>query len=82
MTSQRWLAHLRDNPLPWLLSADTPAVRHLTLQWLLDAPVHDRQVVSARRAALSADPIISILAAQHPLGYWEKPGAGGEPCGS
>jgi hypothetical protein len=25
---------------------------------------------------MSADPIISILAAQHPLGYWEKAGAG------
>jgi CTP:molybdopterin cytidylyltransferase MocA len=31
-----WRAHLRADPLPWLLAADTPAVRAATLQRLLD----------------------------------------------
>jgi hypothetical protein len=75
-TPRGWLQHLCDNPLPWLLSADNPGVRHLALRWLLGAPADDRDVVAAQRAAMSAEPIASILAAQHAQGYWEKPGAG------
>jgi hypothetical protein len=74
-TTGGWLKHLRDNPLPWLLSTDNPDVRHLALRWLLDAPADDRDVVAAQRAAMSAEPIASILAAMHMQGYWEKPGA-------
>ena len=70
MTTQRWLTHLRDNPLPWLLSLDTPPVRHLALRWLLDTPADEAEVVAARRAAMSAEPIISIR-----LGRFEAHGA-------
>jgi CTP:molybdopterin cytidylyltransferase MocA len=35
-----WRTHLRADPLPWLLAADTPAVRAATLQRLLDLPAH------------------------------------------
>ena len=72
----RWQAALRTDPLDWLLEPADPAVRHLTLRQLLDCPADDTDVVSSRRAAMAADPIASILAAQAPEGYWEKPGPG------
>ena len=71
-----WRASLRSDPLSWLLDPSAPAVRHLALRDLLDRPADDSEVVEARRAAMIADPIAAILLAQHPDGYWEKPGAG------
>ena len=49
-------------------------MRHLALRELLDQPEDDPR--SAARAPRAADPIAAILAAQHPDGYWEKPGPG------
>jgi hypothetical protein len=74
-----WLAQLRGDPLPWLLADDTPAVQHAALRDLLDRPPHDADVARARAAAMAADPIAAILAAQQPAGYWVKPGAGYAP---
>jgi hypothetical protein len=71
-----WQAHLRDDPLPWLLDPSTPAIRHLALRELLGRSEDDPEMVAAGRAAMAADPIAAILAAQHPEGYWEKPGPG------
>ena len=62
--------------LDWLLEPDTPAVRHVALRDLLGRPVDDREVGAARAAAMAADPIAPILAAQHDDGHWEKPGPG------
>jgi hypothetical protein len=62
--------------MPWLLEPSAPAVRHLALRQLLGRPADDADVVAARRAAMTVDPIASILAAQRPDGYWEKPGPG------
>jgi hypothetical protein len=73
---KHWVGELRDDPLPWLLERGTPAVRHAALRELLDRPERDPEVVDARAAAMAADPIASILAAQHSEGYWEKPGPG------
>ena len=75
--SEEWRRQLRENPLPWLLDADTPAVRHLALRDLLGPaePTIRRSRTPARRR-WPADPIAAILAAQHPDGYWEKPGPG------
>ena len=74
--NRSWRARLAGDPLPWLLDPQTPAVRHLALRQLVGQPEDDPQVVAARDAAMAADPIASILAAQHPDGYWEKPGPG------
>jgi hypothetical protein len=62
--------------LPWLLEPSTPAVRHAALRDLEGRPADDRLVREARTAAMAADPIASILAAQQPDGFWEKPGPG------
>ncbi|HEY7451097.1 MAG TPA: nitrogen fixation protein NifH [Candidatus Limnocylindria bacterium] len=71
-----WRDLLRDDPLPWLTDREVPAVRHRALRDLGGAPADDPEVVAARRDAMAADPIAAILAAQHPDGYWEKPGPG------
>jgi hypothetical protein len=71
-----WKETLRGDPIEWLLEPDDPAVRHLALRQLLDRPADDPDVVGSRRAAMAAGPIGAILAAQHPDGYWEKPGPG------
>ena len=76
---EAWRAALRDDPVPWLLDAETPAVRHLTLRRLLGEPEDAPAVRRARAAAMRVDPIAAILAAQHPDGYWVKPGHGYGP---
>jgi hypothetical protein len=74
-----WLRMLKGDPLPWLLEAETPAVRHLALRQLLDRPEDAPEVRQAREAAMHTDPIASILAAQQPEGFWVKPGPGYTP---
>jgi hypothetical protein len=74
-----WIDRVKTDPLPWLLDEETPAVRHLALRDLLDRLIDDAEVVAARTAAMRADPISSILAAQNPEGWWAKPGRGYGP---
>jgi hypothetical protein len=74
-----WLHLLKEDPLPWLLEEETPAVRHLALRQLLDQPADAQEVQQAREAAMRTDPIASILAACTPSGYWVKPGPGYSP---
>jgi hypothetical protein len=74
-----WRDHVVGDPLPWLLSGETPAVRAATLQRLLGRPAGDLEVVAAREAAMEAEPIRSMLNAQSPEGWWIKPGGGYSP---
>jgi hypothetical protein len=74
-----WAASLRADPLPWLLDPAAPAVRNLALRELLDRPADDPDVSEARAAAMASPPIASILAAQHPDGWWAVPGSGYGP---
>ncbi len=74
-----WINMLKDDPLPWLLEEDTPAIRHLALRQLLDQPENAPDVRHAIAVAMQADPIATILAAQHPDGFWVKPGPGYAP---
>jgi hypothetical protein len=74
-----WREHVRADPLPWLLDEETPAVRAATLQRLLDEAPDAPRVAAARTAAMAAEPIRSILAAQDPAGFWGKPGPGYSP---
>jgi hypothetical protein len=75
-THLSWTARLHADPLPWLLGDTAPPVRHLALRWLLDRPVDDPELRAAQKAAMTENPIAAILTAQHPDGYWEKPGPG------
>jgi hypothetical protein len=74
-----WLAALRRDPLPWLLSTDDPPVRHMAMRWLLDEPAGSPKERRALGAAMRADPIAATLEAQHPEGYWVEPGPGYGP---
>jgi hypothetical protein len=76
MDPSSWTAHLRTDTLAWLLEPRDPGVRHLALRQLLDCPPDDPDVIESRDAAMRADPIAAILAAQQPDGHWEKPGPG------
>jgi hypothetical protein len=73
------LRRLNADPLSWLLDDATPAVKHLALRRLLGRPADDPEVQRALAAAMQHDPIAAILAAQHPAGYWVKPGPGYSP---
>lgn len=74
MTS--WKSALRGDPVDWLIDPAQPAVRHLALRQLLDRPADDPEVAASRAAAMAANPIAAILAAQREDGHWEKPGPG------
>jgi hypothetical protein len=74
-----WLEGMRGEPLAWLLDDAVPAVRHLALRDLLDRPPEDPELRAAQDGAMHTDPIVSILAAQDPAGWWVKPGPGYGP---
>jgi hypothetical protein len=76
---ESWLGHLRRDPRSWLVDDADPAVRHLALRWLEDRPADDPEVRAARAEAMRTAPIAPILDAQHPEGWWVKPGAGYGP---
>jgi len=69
------------NVMDWLLEQDTgnPGVRYFALTNLLDRPQDDPAVIAARRAVMEQGPVPAILAAQNPVGFWEKPGEGYYP---
>ena len=74
-----WTSQLKGDPIPWLLAEDTPAVRHLALRQLLDQPADAPEVRQARAAAMHANPIAALLAAEQPEGFWVRPGPGYTP---
>jgi len=74
-----WQDQLKGDSLAWLLEADSPAVRYLALRDILDRPAEDAALSAARSAAHRTGPIVDILNAMHPDGYWDQPGAGYNP---
>ncbi len=68
----------RGDSLAWLLEDDpvNTSVRGLALRDLLDLPADDPSVIKARAAGMTSGIIPAILQAQHPDGFWEKPGSG------
>ena len=72
---------LIDNALPWLLLPDShnPGVRYFALRDLLCRPEDDQEVRDARREIMRTGPVPAILEAQHPEGYWARPGGGLAP---
>jgi hypothetical protein len=72
---------LNDDPLPWLLEPDlaNPGVRYFALRELLDRLEDAPEVGEARAAIKATGPVLAILDAQYPEGYWVKPGGGYSP---
>jgi hypothetical protein len=68
--AETWRAALCDDPVPWLLEPENPAVRYWTLTDILDRPEDDREVLDAR-AAVAQQPLMQeLFASQHPEGHW------------
>jgi len=74
-------ARLNADPLPWLLELDqdSPGVPYFALRDLLGRSEDDPEVRRARADNMSLGPIPIILEAQHPEGYWVRPGGGYTP---
>jgi hypothetical protein len=77
MAVNNWKGKLYGNPLPWLLESDEiqPAIRYYALRDILDREENDSEVIVAKAAIMTSGPVPVILAAQHPAGYWGKPGS-------
>jgi hypothetical protein len=71
-----WKTQLKADPLPWLLEPDkaNPGVRYFALRDLLDRPANDPEVMAAQSEVMRSGPVLAILDAQYPDGYWIKPG--------
>lgn len=67
-----------ENTAEWLLMPDgeNPGVRYRALRELFGRPPDDQETKAALAAVMSSGPVPAILAAQHPDGYWLKPGPG------
>jgi len=67
-----------DEAMAWLLERDgeNPGVRHFALRQLLARQPDDPDVIDAQAAVMRTGPVPAVLAAQHPDGYWLKPGSG------
>jgi len=63
----------------WLLGADNPSARYLTLTGVLDRPESDPETAAARAVIPAYRPALAILNAQWPAGYWMHPGPGYSP---
>ena len=76
-----WKTQLKAGPLPWLLEPDeaNPGVSYFALRDLLDRPGDDPEVIDAQAELMDTGPVPAILEAQHPEGYWVKPGPGYAP---
>jgi hypothetical protein len=66
------------DPVSWLCEPDqlNPSIRYFALRDLLGKPATDPDVVRAKAAVMASGPVPAILEAQHPEGYWERPGHG------
>lgn len=73
-----WLDRVSGDPIKWLCENDpvNPAIRYFVLRDLFDLPAGDPEVVAAQAQIMSSGPVPVILEAQHPDGYWLRPGTG------
>jgi hypothetical protein len=59
-----------EEPLFWLLEAETPTIRYLALRDLMQLSVEDARVQQARQAIMREGPVPAILAEQTEAGNW------------
>ena len=60
----------REELIETLQQADTPSIRLFVLTRLKGLPQNDPQVVQEQSRVATQEPVLSILKAQHPEGYW------------
>jgi len=61
---------MNQEPLSWLLEAETPTIRYLALVDLMGLPEDDGRVQEARQAIMREGPVPAILAPQTERGNW------------
>jgi hypothetical protein len=61
---------MMEEPLSWLLEAETPTIRYLALVDLMGSPEEDGRVREARQAIMREGPVPAILAGQTEGGNW------------
>ena len=61
---------IEQNLAQWLVAAQTPSIRYLTLHRLLDLPAADKEILAAWQAMKTSGPIPAILAEQTDNGSW------------
>jgi hypothetical protein len=78
---QSSIEHLYQETIHWLLEQDPtfPGVRYFALKDLMGLNEKDSELQKAKSDVMKSGPVLSILAAQKPEGYWEKPGPGYSP---
>lgn len=59
--------------MDWLMGEESPSVRYFTLVDLLRRPSDSPEVIQARKAIASSEPVTSILSRQCPGGWWDTP---------
>jgi hypothetical protein len=69
----KWRSYLKADPTEWLLEEDNPSVRYFTLTDILDKPLNDPEVASAKKAIMANGTVPKILAKMNSAGYWETP---------
>jgi len=76
-----WKGLVRNDPTSWLLESDhtNPGVRYMTLRDLYHLPQDDPELVKAGQAVMKSGPVLPILDAQDPDGFWVKAGPGYGP---
>jgi hypothetical protein len=63
---------MKEEPLSWLLEAETPTIRYLALVDLIGLPEEDGRVQEARQAIMHEGPVPAILAEQTEAGNWPR----------
>ncbi|MGD8621302.1 MAG: hypothetical protein PVH60_05065 [Anaerolineales bacterium] len=74
--STKWLTRLNADPTGWLLETNDPGPRYLTLRDVLGLDPEDAETRAAAVQAHEQGPIVELLDAMHPEGFWAKPGHG------
>ncbi len=64
---------MQGDPTDWLLDPDNPPVRYFALRDLLDLPIGNAELETARAEIMKSGPVPKILAKQAAGGYWGVP---------
>lgn len=62
-----------EDPIAWLLEDDNPSVRTFTLQKILARPADDADLIQAKGAIMTSQPVQDILKLQDKDGWWDNP---------
>jgi hypothetical protein len=67
---ESWKSDLKADATEWLLEDSDPSVKYFTLQWLLDKPEDNPEVISTSQAIAQSDAVKKLLRRQRPEGNW------------